>query len=78
MRHLYSEHGLGAENLELFLGTGVVVPLVALERRLLLGQGARLLVQTGVDNVGSFLLREGQAAEGRCLQYGHCTVVCPI
>lgn len=54
--HLYSEHGLRAEGLELFLRVGVVVPLVALERGLLLGQRARLLVETGVDDVCALLL----------------------
>lgn len=53
--YLYSEHGLRAEDLELLLGVGVVVPLVALESRLLLGQRARLLVEAGVDDVRALL-----------------------
>lgn len=52
---LYSEHGLRAEYLELLLRVGVVVPLVALERRLLLGKRAGLLVEAGVDDVRAFL-----------------------
>lgn len=54
--HLYSEHGLRAEGLELLLRVGVVVPLVALERGLLLSQRARLFVEAGVDNVCALLL----------------------
>lgn len=53
--YLYSEHGLRAEDLEFLLGVGVVVSLVALERRLLLGQRTRFLVEAGVDDVRALL-----------------------
>lgn len=64
LSHLYSEHGLRAEGLELLLRVGVVVPLVALERGLLLGQRARLFVETGVDDVRALLF----IATSRCAE----------
>lgn len=52
---LYSEHGLRTEYLKFFLSVGVIISLVPLEGRLLLGQRASLLIQTGIDYVGTFL-----------------------